>query len=354
MIIVHIARINLSYESGMGRIASNWKTAFLLCGHEFYHIGSDEVDRNIHNKVWGFFAKKYIRKLQIKPDIVLVHEPVGAFFISKNFKTVIYSHGIEERAWQVQQKYKFISLSIKSQILPNWLRFFSNNIGFKKADKILLSNMEDVSFLNIEKKISSSKIEVFKNGYYPFIISNNIKDEVVFLYNATWIGRKGIDLMYKVFNTVLKNYPSTKLIIAGTVYGIKDVLRGFDKNVHEQIQVIPFFTNSEEIGLYQQSNVFVMPSYFEGQSVALTQAMAMGLCPVTANNCGQKDFITDRVNGLLFETGNSKDFENQLEWLVNNTKKIKEFGEKAKEFVKDLTWEKVSQDVVNSTLKNFA
>jgi len=350
VVIIHVARIQLNYTSGMGRIASCWKEVFVNAGHHFLHIGSNEVNNNAHANTWGFAARKYLNKLSIKPDIVLVHEPLGGFFISRQFKTIIYSHGIEERAWQVRSKYSFNLFSFKNKLFPTWLRFYSNNKGFKKASVILLSNTEDKNYLVKHKKINAEKITIFHNGYYSYLIDKKINDTITFLFNATWIERKGIDLMYKAFNELLVKNPSVKLIIAGTGAEKNIVLKEFNQLIHHQIKVIPSFGVDDEKQFYAEANVFVMPSYFEGQSVALTQAMAMGLCPIAANNCGQKDFIIHNQNGLLFNTGDANDFLKQLQYLINRKNEVVRMGLNAKTSVEKFTWQNVSNEIVETCI----
>lgn len=346
MIIVHVANIKLNYTSGMGRIASYWKERFLDAGHQFYHIGADEVSKSVHINIWGYYANKCLKKMNVKPDIVLVHEPHGGFFISKHYKTVIFSHGIEERAWQMQAYYGFNNLTIKNKLFPASLRFLSNNRGIKHADLVLLSNQEDVDFLKSKKNISTDKLYVFKNGYLPFLLEKEKTNPISFLFNATWIARKGTNLMYEAFNSILSNNPSITLTIAGTSLGEETVLSGFDADIRHQISVIPKFNQEEELILYKNADIFLMPSYFEGQSVALTQAMAMGLCPLAAKNCGQKDFITHQENGLLFETGNVTDFKDKLLWIIENSSAVNKLGIAAKHSVINYTWEYVTEEIV--------
>jgi glycosyltransferase involved in cell wall biosynthesis len=345
MNIVHVANINLDYESGMGRIASCWKDGFEAEGHTFYHIGRAEVPQPIHRNLWGYAAKKYLDNLALKPDVVIVHEPMAGYFASNKYKLILYSHGVEQRAWEVQKKYNFNKIGFKSKLIPVFFRYWSNSKGFKKADLILLSNNEDVRYLENEKGIDGSKIKIFKNGYYP-LQKAEPHTGVKFLYNATWLNRKGKFLMYRAFNDLLKSYPQVNLILAGTSQSVDEVLNGFNKDVWQNIKVIPRYNANEEYKLYQEANIFVLPSYIEGQSVALTQAMAMGLCPVAANNCGQADFIQPNKNGLLFTTGDAEDFKNKMELLVNNNEKITEYGNNAAAFVKDLTWQNVTNEII--------
>lgn len=345
MILLHIARIDLTTSTGMGRITSMWKYYAEQMGHTFLHVGSKEVNKNAHQNLWGWYAVQHIKKQKIKADILLVHEPFGGFFKNYPAKLVIYSHGIEERAWKVNQVYQFEKLTIKSKLLPPYLRFLSNRIGFKNAHLIFASNSTDKNYL-IRKGINADKIFIFNNGYHPINVLENKTKSITVLFNATWLPRKGTALMYIVFNKLLSKHKSVNLILAGTVFNKEEILKGFEKNIHAQIQVISSFKQEEEYQLYQAANIFVLPSYYEGQSVALTQAMVMGLCPVVSNNCGQIDFVKHQENGLVFETGNVDCFFEQLIYLIEHPQKIKEFGQAAKASVDWMQWENVCKEII--------
>lgn len=347
MVVVHIACINLSSDSGMGRIAVNWKKAFEAAGHQFIHIGMKEVKAG-HVILWGRHALAYCKKNAIYADVWLVHEPFGGFFRSMSGKLVVFSHGIEERAWLIQEQYKFHQRTIKSFFLPKQIRFFSNNKGLKAADLVLLSNSSDKIYLE-QKGFKHSKKMIFRNGYSSFQRTNQLKSLYPsILINGTWISRKGIDVIYKAFNKLLKTYPQLQLILAGTEFDEKFVLAGFQPELRLSVSVIPRFTEDQEASLYSQSSIFILPSYFEGQSLALTQAMAMGLCPVVSDNSGQIDFVKHRDNGLLFETGSAESLYNQLVFLINNEYLIQQYGSEARRSVEHLAWEKVASDVVSA------
>lgn len=350
MLIVHIARIRLDYKSGMGRISSMWKNAFQRMGYDFLHIGMDEVPQDVHPNLWGLYVRNYIKKMNIHPDIVLVHEPYGGFFLSNFYKTVVFSHGIEERAWLEQKRYNFQSRTLKSYLLPYRLRFFANNRGLKYAHLLLLSNETDKRYLD-KKGVTIPMKQVFKNGYYSFgdVMTLDRTNHTI-LFNGTWIERKGVNIIYQVFNKLLSAHPAIRLILAGTAFDEKYIIAGFHCDVRDQISIIPTFTEEEEAGLYSQSSIFILPSYFEGQSLALTQAMAMGLCPVVSDNSGQIDFVKHQENGLVFETGNAESLYKQLIFLIENEHLIQQYGNKARQSVADLEWDKVAEEVVRTVV----
>jgi glycosyltransferase involved in cell wall biosynthesis len=58
-------------------------------------------------------------------------------------------------------------------------------------------------------------------------------------------------------------------------------------------------TQEDLLHVYHEASVLALPSLSEGCSNALLEAMACGLCPVVTDIGGNRDVITDRVNGRL-------------------------------------------------------
>ncbi len=349
MHILHVASVELSPNSGMGRIAFEWKKAFEKRGIQFTHIGWKELNKTAHPLLFGWLVRKHIIKNKIRPDLILAHEPAAGFLSFKNIPLVVFSHGIEARNWEIQKKYNYFTPSIKARVVPLKWRFWSNNYGFLKATKILLSNNNDKNYLIKSKSIDPNKIMVFNNGYIPFVNHIQLDNKTIgCLFNASWIERKGTQLLVEAFNLLLSKYQHLKLFIAGTNLSDDKVMINFLPQVQSQITIIPPFSDDTEAAIYTNASIFVLPSFFEGQSLALTQAMHMGLCPVVSDNSGQIDFIQNNINGLLFETGDTNTFIGKIETLIKMPLLISEYGTAAKESVKELEWNYVTEKLVDS------
>jgi glycosyltransferase involved in cell wall biosynthesis len=349
MRILHVAAIRISKESGMGRIAYNWQQAFERNGHEFIHIGLDECPKHIHPLLWGKQACQYFKEKIGHADAILVHEPAAGFFTHLAIPTVVVSHGIEPRGWDTAHTYGFRKRSFKALFLPHYCRFWSNTEGLKKANKILICNNEDRDYVIKKYQRLPSDVLYFKNGYYENSPQKTKLPSPVttFLFNATWLDRKGIGTLIAAFTEIKKLFPTDwHLILAGVGKYEKAIYQAFPSDFKQNMTIIESFSQSQEANLYQESDVFILPSYIEGQSLALTQAMASGLCCIVSDNCGQRDFIQHQHNGLLFKTGDAADLAQQIKHVLLDKNSIKIYGNAAYESVKDLTWQNVSHDVV--------
>jgi glycosyltransferase involved in cell wall biosynthesis len=336
----------------MGRVAWNWQQAFEARGHTFIHIGIDECPKRIHPLLWGQQAYQFFKKTVKNADLILVHEPAAGYFVHLDIPVLVVSHGIEQRGWEISEKYGFEKRTLKSFLLPQFIRFRSNTEGLRRATKVFLLNEEDKNYVVKRHKRQPSDVIVLKNGYYadyiPSSKSNLISDKTTFLFNASWLERKGIKVLVEAFKAIKKIFPDGwHLILAGVGDHKEAIYQAFSDDLKDDITVIPTYSPSEEVKLYEKSDVFILPSYFEGQSLALTQAMASGLCCIGSDNCGQLDFIQHGKNGLLFKTGDAADLTQQIKSVLTHKNNIAVYGKAAHESVKNLTWDAVSQDVVD-------
>jgi glycosyltransferase involved in cell wall biosynthesis len=85
----------------------------------------------------------------------------------------------------------------------------------------------------------------------------------------------------------------------------------------------------------QASDVFVLPSLFEGLSNALLEAMACGLAVVTTNIGGTCEVIRPEVDGRLFEPGDSAALAQLLTQMLGDAPLREHFGMQARRRVEE-------------------
>lgn len=80
------------------------------------------------------------------------------------------------------------------------------------------------------------------------------------------------------------------------------------------------------------ADVFVLPSWWEGLSNALLEAMAAGLPVVVSDTPGNRAVVEDRVTGRIFCCGDASDLANGLSYFEVRSHR-KRIGERAREMV---------------------
>jgi glycosyltransferase involved in cell wall biosynthesis len=122
------------------------------------------------------------------------------------------------------------------------------------------------------------------------------------IYTGRLHYQKGLDTLLRAWKEVCQTHPQAHLVLVG---------QGPEREKLETLAAdlelgasLHFLGHVEPILPYvQASDVFVLPSFFEGLSNALLEAMACGLAVVTTNIGGTCEVIRPEVDGLLVEPG---------------------------------------------------
>jgi colanic acid/amylovoran biosynthesis glycosyltransferase len=70
--------------------------------------------------------------------------------------------------------------------------------------------------------------------------------------------------------------------------------------------------------ILQQSDIFLLPSIYEGISNAALEAMASGVPIISTDAGGMEEVIEDGVNGRIVKRYNSIELYNALTWMILN------------------------------------
>jgi glycosyltransferase involved in cell wall biosynthesis len=359
-LIVHVAEIEIGKTGGMARIAHHWQEAFERKGDEFVHIGLRAAGRIAHRTMFPEAAYRTYQRLGRRADVFLVHEPAAGSFVTRGVPTFVFSHGIERR---------YAGLRVPADgpgslprrlrgllAAPLWnLRKRSCDRGLRGATAALLCNREDEAYAKSCYGLPPERIWLFRNGVNPVSMSpaTGMEEGCRILFLGSWINRKGIASLGAAAAKLQQRGVSVRWLLAGTGVDRDSVLARWPVELREVTTVIPQFGEAEESGLYASSDVFVLPSLFEGQPLALLQAMASGLACVASDCCGQRDLIQSGWNGWLHEPGNVDALAAVLETAATHPSLRRELGQRAKHAMEGRTWEVVSDEVadfVDSTL----
>lgn len=345
--IIHVAQIALEPTTGMGRIACEWQAAARRSGLDFIHIGPEEVGPVAHRLLFPLKARKLAEKLPRQGTLLLIHEPCAWAFRGVPRSKVAFSHGIELRGAEIESTFQRISP--KSRLTRPVLRWLGRR-GLVAMDAILVSNQDDKKYLVARRIMSDDCVRVFRNGVDPFSVSGqgDPKPEAgrTVVFNGSWLPRKGIDLLVQAALLLGERGIHPRWLLIGTGKSKEEVLGSWPTALHADLTILPNFQRDEELSLISGAEIFVLPSYFEGQPLALLQAMAAGLCCITSDCCGQKDLIRHGENGLLFPPGDERRLADLIQQAWEDEALRRGLGRAARACMAERTWASVADEVI--------
>jgi len=111
---------------------------------------------------------------------------------------------------------------------------------------------------------------------------------------------KNIDLILRIAPIIKQHVPDAVFIVAGNG-PLLDRYRAIVKEADtDYVRIMGYFDKTTD--LLSVSDVFLLPSFLELHSIALLEAMCMGLPVLTSKDVGSNgDFITHKYNGFLLD-----------------------------------------------------
>lgn len=261
-----------------------------------------------------------------KYDVIHCNTPIGGVLgricaRKANISEIIYTvHGFHF--------YKGAPL-INNILYKNIEKYFS-----KITNTIITINKEDynnaLNFKNINKNlkvfyvpgvgIKRSDIINTENNRSCLLEELHIKDDAFLIISAGELNNnKNQEVVIKTLAEI-KN-PNIHYLICGIGQN-KEMLKikvekfGLEKNVH----FLGF--RNDIVKLMKCSDIFVMPSFREGLSRAVMEAMASGLPVIASEIRGNVDLIEEGKNGYLFNPNDAVKLKEIILSLVNNCKEI--------------------------------
>lgn len=157
----------------------------------------------------------------------------------------------------------------------------------------------------------------------------------------TTIGRltqqKGHLYLLEAAEAVVKEFPNVHFLIVGDEFAEPD-LSGYlrkkveIKNMQDKILFTGVHTDIPEI--LSITDVFVLPSLWEGLPVALLEAMAAGV-PVIATSVGSNpEVVVDGMNGFLIPPRNPQTLAQRIKELLGDPEKAKRIGAKGQRIIR--------------------
>lgn len=120
--------------------------------------------------------------------------------------------------------------------------------------------------------------------------------------------------------------------------------------VKEQLHLLGFRT--DVLKLYKAADIFVFPSFREGLSVSMMEAMATGLPIVCSRIRGNVDLVVEEKGGLHFVANDHYELCEKLEQMLLDTSVLKECGKFNSEYVNSFSISNVLK-LVRDVYLNF-
>jgi glycosyltransferase involved in cell wall biosynthesis len=205
------------------------------------------------------------------------------------------------------------------------------------ARKMLLSRFERIiavsdftRSLAIKAGVKENKISVIYNACDENIFSRRDKsmarehcglpkNRKIILFVGNLIEIKGIYVLIRALRIIRSQNLDFLAIIIGhgeERQNLEALIK--EHSLDNNIRLQGWLPQSELAYFYNAADIFVLPSFVEGHSVALLEAMASGLPIVASKIGGNLESVENNVNGFHFEKGNENELAEKLIKLLSD------------------------------------
>lgn len=337
-------KINNSFECTFINLSASNKVS---------HIGKIRL-RKLFFLIENFWKVVAI-SLKEKPDLIyLTPSSTWDLGFFRDFLTVM-SLKLLNKNIIVHLHNKGVSRA-KGRLSNKMFKLFFNNIKVILLAEELYSDVKSyVDLKNVficangmPQKLVNESIEAQKKNVFSILFLSNMmieKGPLVLLkacrilkdrgnmFECNFIG-KWSDIPEKYFNSIVKKDGLENIVIAhGSKYG------------------------KEKIPFFQQADLFVFPTFYQGETfgLVLLEAMEFGLPCITTNEGGIPSIIKQGVNGLFSKSQDADDLANKIEILIQNPKLGKELGNNGRNMYKEKftidVFENRLNDILNACVK---
>lgn len=156
--------------------------------------------------------------------------------------------------------------------------------------------------------------------------SNGKRDDFTVLFLSRIEKTKGIYEAIEAFANLKTRYPNIRLIVAGDGGELASARRRVSDLGIDGIEFIGPVRGENKLGVFLRSDIFILPSYYEGMPVSVLEAFCCGLPVITSKVGGLKDFFIDGAMGYMTETNDPIDLAHLIESLMLNRQRRLEMG----------------------------
>lgn len=169
-------------------------------------------------------------------------------------------------------------------------------------------------------------------------------DKPVFLFVGYFGIRKGIyDLLDAWKESEMCQSQATLLLVGGE----QPDLKYLEGSLPQGVEILGVLNTDELKRVYQQSDVFVFPSLFEGFAKVVLEAMAAGLPVITTPNACDKTAVLDGENGYWIKPGDRQDLRDKLEQMINEPTCIPVMSTHSAHRARQFSWSDYGKRCVN-------
>lgn len=149
------------------------------------------------------------------------------------------------------------------------------------------------------------------------------RQPITIIFCGQMIERKGVDLLLKAFDRLIWEGLEAKLLLVGREAELPEMLATVSEKTRQSVEFAGFQAPDNLPQFFQQADIFVLPSRYDGWGVVVNQALGAGLPIICSDAVGSAPDLVDAENGFIFPAGDESKLYEALRYYLSDPEKIR-------------------------------
>jgi glycosyltransferase involved in cell wall biosynthesis len=214
----------------------------------------------------------------------------------------------------------------------------TKNLLFRKLAQSLFVNSKHVIVLSqseqdvLKEKFKFSNSRVLSNSIDTSTFNSKKKKTIGDPPNLLYLGRieknKGIVELVEALK-LLKSDFNFRFVLCGTGPLVEYCIKECNENLGINFEYKGVVFGDNKINTIKHSDLFILPSYFEGLPISLLETMAAGVIPIVTEVGSMRQIIKNGYNGLFVRSKDPLDLYEILKYILSNKELQQRLSENA-------------------------
>jgi len=312
---------SLSADGGASGVTQALGDAYVHLGHEVAYFSLDDLGSNLSQQarllLFPLLLPRRLSQLQRSGPVHVVDASSGDASLlialgrlQRRSQPVIgaRSHGLEHVVMEDHLRTLAdagLRLRWRYRLYNNVLRLPQVAYALRHSDVAMFLNDDDRNYAVGRLGVRESRAVLVSNGLQEAFLGLPVcpgpvgAEHTRIAQVGSYLPRKGIKEGAAALHMVLERYDRVTMSFIGTGCHRAHVLEDFDSRLHDRINVVPRYARHELPGLLADHHIKLFPTYAEGASLALLEAMACGLAPVATGIAANLGVVKDGETGIV-------------------------------------------------------
>jgi len=233
----------------------------------------------------------------------------------------------------------FIDQSVKTRML-RILMLLMYRLAFAASDAVMFHNAEDMEYMIGKGSVSKSKARRLPGSGVDltrFTPSGEQPAPGTFILVGRLLWSKGVGTYVKAARTLKQRYPETEFKLLGYIDDNPAMIQKEQIAEWEREGIVKYLGSAEDVRPFlDETSVFVLPSFREGLSRAILEAMAMAKPIVTTDAPGCRETVVEGENGFIVPVDDARKLAAAMEHFIEFPDDVSTMGKRSREIAGEL------------------